>query len=143
MRPPDHDESVFAATCGARVPAADITLYLRADLMSTFRSQSELHHLLHTAHPQRRVVAGMLVNALLDSVRPTSDRDQPTLRLRLWLLPGRLHVELRTRSPLRFDERSRVMFNRFAEHWEYNPRTVRVEVRTTLAQQSRARSAAP
>jgi len=68
--------------------------------MSTFRSQSELHRLLHAVHPQRRVVAGMLVNTLLDSVKPTSDRDQPALRLRLWLLPGRVHVseQARTRS---------------------------------------------
>ncbi len=141
MRTPTsgEDASVFATTCHARVPAPDATLYLRADLMSTFRAQSELHRLLRDVHPQRRVVAGMLVNTLLDSVRPTIERDQPTLRLRLWRLPGRLHLELRARAKLRVDDRTQVMLERFADHWEHDTRGVCVEVRTTLSEPARAR----
>jgi hypothetical protein len=143
MNSPTHNASVFAATCRAPTPVPDITLSLHSDLASTFQAHTELHRLLREAPPQRRIIAGLLVNTLLDSHIAATGRGHDPLRLGLWRLPRRLHIELLTPATLRLGEQSRLMLDRLAEHWEHDiaAGAVRVDVRTTLVEPSRDRLA--
>ena len=133
-RGPRHRGSVFDATCCALEPLPGLTLELSADMRATFRAHAELHRMLRDVHPQRVAVASLLLDALIDSAAPAGGERQ-RVELRIWRLPGRLHVELRASAKPSVRDRSRRVMDCLAAHWECDVAAgcVRIEVLTTLS----------
>ena len=115
-RGPRHRGSVFDATCCALEPLPGLTLELPADMRATFQAHAELHRMLRDVHPQRLAVASLLLDALIDIAAPAGG-ERPPVELRIWRLPGRLHVELRASTKPLVGDRSRRVMDCFAAHW--------------------------
>lgn len=126
--------SLFDATCGAPEHSPALVLELPGDMRATFRAHADLHRLLRDIAPQRRVVASLVMDALIDSATPKTGERQ-CVQLRMWRLPGRVHLEMHTTAPAFVRDRSRMVMDRLAAHWECDTAAccVRVEVRTTLS----------
>ena len=133
-RGPQHRGSVFDATCCALEPLPGLTLELPADMRATFQAHAEVHRMLRDVHPQRLAVASLLLDALIDSAAPAGGERQP-VELRIWRLPGRLHVELRASAKPLVRDGSRRVMDCLAAHWECDVAAgcVRIEVLTTLS----------
>lgn len=126
--------SVFDATCGAPEHSPALIVQLPGDMRATLRAHADLHRLLRDIPPQRRAVASLLMGALIDSATPKSGA-RGCVQLRMWRLPGRVHLEMHTTAPAFVRDRSRMVMDSLARHWECDTAAccVRVEMRTTLS----------